>query len=62
MVESLTLIKHKWELGVYELADMMNFVLENKITKQDFFEITRYNYDSIIKTRKYGENHQKFPF
>lgn len=62
MVESLTLIKHKWELGVYELADMMNLVVENKITKQDFFEITRYNYDSIIKTRKYGENHQKFPF
>ena len=62
MVESLTLIKHKWELGIYELVDMMNLVIENKITKQDFFEITRYNYDSIIKTRKYGENHQKFPF
>ena len=62
MVESLTLIKHKWELGVYELVDMMNLVMENKITKQDFFEITRYNYDSIIKTREYGENHQKFSF
>lgn len=62
MVESLTLIKNKWELGIYELVDMMNLVLENKITKQDFFEITRYNYDGIIKTRIYGETHQKFPF
>ena len=52
MVESLTLIKHKWELGIYELVDMMNLVIENKITKQDFFEITRYNYDGVLKTRK----------
>lgn len=62
MEESITLIKHKWELGIYELVDMMNFVLTNAITKQDFFEITRYNYDSIIKTRNYTKVHQKLSF
>jgi len=33
MEESITLIKHKWELGIYELVDMMNFVSTNVITK-----------------------------
>lgn len=40
------LIEYKWEHGVYNLKDMVNLVLKNVITKEQFFSITRYNFQS----------------
>lgn len=56
MEESFTLIQEKWNLGVYGLIDMMNLVKKEKISKEEFFDITRYNYDGILKTKKYKIN------
>lgn len=54
-MESLILIYHKWHQGVYSLEDMINLVDSGKITKEDFFDITRYNYDGIIKSNNLKE-------
>ena len=40
-------IQYKWEQGVYELKDMISFVENEILSKQQFFEITRYNYDGV---------------
>lgn len=42
-----TLIKYKWQTGVYKIQDMLKLVENGIINKQDFFEITRYNYNGI---------------
>lgn len=49
---NLIKIQEKWNCGAYELIDMINLVKKEKISKQDFFQITRYNYDGVLKTRK----------
>lgn len=49
MEESLSLIKHKWEQGIYDLWRMSLLVELKIITEQDFFEITRFNYKEISK-------------
>ena len=49
-MENKDLIQYKWEQGVYQLKDMVKIVQEKIITKEDFFNITRYNFDSIIGT------------
>ncbi len=46
-MESYTLIKYKWEMGVYDLKKMKEFVQKNILTKQQFFQITRYVYDKV---------------
>lgn len=43
-MESYTLIKYKWDRGVYDLEKMKQLVQKNEITKEEFFEITRYTY------------------
>ena len=40
------IVKYKWENGIYNLKDMVNLVLKNVITKEQFFSITRYNFYS----------------
>ena len=40
------MVKYKWETGIYNLKDMVNLVLKNVITKEQFFSITRYNFYS----------------
>lgn len=47
-MEEKTLTTYKWEQGVYSLNDMMILVKYKQITPEDFFEITRYNYDSLL--------------
>lgn len=42
-----TLVKYKWQTGVYKIQDMLKLVKDEIISKQDFFKITRYNYDGI---------------
>lgn len=53
-MDTYMIIQYKWQHGVYGLEDMMRFV-ENKIlSKQQFFEITRYNYNDV-KTVRFNE-------
>lgn len=47
-MESKNIIIYKWEHRVYDLKDMTKLVEDNIITKDDFFDITRYNYDGVI--------------
>lgn len=49
-MENQNLIKYKWESGIYNIKDMINLVKDNVLTKEKFFEITRFSYDGIIKS------------
>ena len=48
-MSQIDLIKYKWELGAYSLQDIVNFVKNQELTSEDFFEITRFNYNAIIQ-------------
>ena len=50
-----TLIKYKWQTGVYKIQDMLKLVDDETISKQDFFKITRYNYNGIKKYKNQTE-------
>jgi hypothetical protein len=49
-MESFEMIKYKWENGIYDLTHMINLVIFEEISKEQFFEITRFNYDGVIAT------------
>lgn len=51
-----TLIKYKWQTGVYKIQDMLKLVDDETISKQDFFKITRYNYNGIKKYKNQTES------
>lgn len=46
-METYNTIKYKWEHGIFNLDDMIYFVENGIINKQQFFEITRYKYDGV---------------
>lgn len=46
-MESLSIIQYKWQHGVYGLKQMMQKVETGIITKEQFFEITRFCYDGV---------------
>ena len=48
-MEDIILIEYKWNSGVYQLKDMIKLVEDQKLTKQEFFDITRYNYNGVTK-------------
>lgn len=48
-LESSAITTYKWDQGVYSLKDMVILVRYNQITPEQFFEITRYNYNTIEK-------------
>ena len=50
MTESISLIAYKYRIGAYTLEDMIELVEKGFITKEDFFNITRYNFDGVKKT------------
>ena len=50
-MESLVIIRYKWQQGVYTLRQMMKMVQDGDITKDQFFSITRFHYDGIKFTR-----------
>lgn len=52
-MESQNLIDYKWECGIYTLDYMMMLVQKGILTKEDFFEITRFNYDGVKKSKQY---------
>ncbi len=45
---TLTEIQYKWEMGVLSIEDMRSLVDHKKITKEDFFEITRTYYKEEV--------------
>ena len=47
MKESFLLIKNKYEMGAYDLEDLLNMVENKIINKEEFFDITRFNYDGL---------------
>ena len=51
--EKLYTLKYMWEYGAYSLHEIFDMVKENKITEEDFNEITRYNYQGIKKLREW---------
>lgn len=44
------LIKYKYEMGVFSLIDLISFVKKEIITKEEFRDITSFNYE-VIKER-----------
>ena len=48
-MESIDLLKYKFQQGVFDISDLIILVQLQYITKDDFFEITRLQYDPINK-------------
>lgn len=46
-MESINVIKYKWQHGVYDLKDMIILVEKDLLNKQEFFDITRYRYHGV---------------
>lgn len=51
-MESFSLIKYKWESGVYTLKEMIQLVKQQELSQQQFFDITRYDYNNIKQSDK----------
>ena len=51
-MESENLITYKWDEGIYSIQDMLILVKYKKITPEQFFEITRYNYAAAAQKYK----------
>jgi len=47
MKESYHLIKYKFDMGIYSLEQMCEFVEKEWITENEFHFITAYNYKAI---------------
>lgn len=50
-MQSENIVQYKWSNGVYSLEDMMLLVKYKQITPEQFFEITRYDYEGVKKER-----------
>lgn len=46
------MLKYFYEMGVYSVEEMIKYVDDEIITKQEFHEITGYNYIGIKKKGK----------
>lgn len=55
-MESTNIITYKWNSGVYSLEDLIILVKYNKLTQKQFFEITRINYEGLLKIKTKEEN------
>ena len=54
-MEDPALIKIYYDKGVYTLEDLCNLVINGTITEADFFHITRYNFQGVMKSRGWDE-------
>ena len=54
-MENINLITYKWEQGVYSLNDMIILVKYNQISPEEFFKITRYDYN-VLTMKQEKEN------
>ena len=50
MNESFNLIKFKYEHGAYDISQLMDLI-PYFISKEEFFEITRSDYDILLETK-----------
>lgn len=53
--DDLQLLRHKWQHRVVEIEDMLQLVDNGKITKEDFFDITRCSYQGIYIAKKFED-------
>lgn len=53
-MDNLELIRFKYEAGVYDLNMMCQLVEDHNITKEEFHDITTYNYEGVKE--KGGKN------
>ena len=49
MKESQNIITYKWNEGIYSLEDLVILVKYKKLTEDQFFEITRFNYAAVVQ-------------
>ena len=54
MSETFNVIKFKYEHGAYDIKDLTDLV-PYFITEDEFFEITRVNYDIVVNENKKRE-------
>ena len=54
-IDKNSLIKYKWEQGVYGIKDMVSLVEIGTITSENFKEITRKDYKAIREKIKKQE-------
>ena len=52
-MESVSVIQYKWKVGVYDLKDMIKMVKDGIIDKDEFFDITRYNFNGVTEDQQY---------
>lgn len=50
-MEDLSLIKYKYDVGVYGINILINLVEEQKITYEQFKEITDFDYGGITSSK-----------
>lgn len=49
--ESDNVITYKYKEGNYSLEDLMILVQFERLTPEQFFEITRFNYEGLLRSR-----------
>lgn len=50
-MEDLSLIKYKYDMGVYGINILINLVEEQKITYEQFKEITDFDYSGVTSSK-----------
>lgn len=51
--EKLYLFKVMWNYGVYSLKELFDLIKKEKMTEEEFHDITGYNYQGIKKSREW---------
>lgn len=46
------ILTYQYKMGTCSLNDLIRLVKEKELTEEDFFEITRLNYQGLIKSRE----------
>lgn len=52
---SYGIIKYKYNTGVFDVEDILQYVEMGNITKDDFKDITRYNYDGYREVHRFDK-------
>ena len=47
-MESIGIIQYKWDCGIYDIKAMIKLVEEGVINKDQFFDITRHNFNGVM--------------
>ena len=52
-MKDLEILKYIWEQGMLSLRKFFNMTTEGTLTEEEFFIITRYNYQGLKKSREW---------